>query len=38
LAATQIIVALIRYLFILAFAIRKSGQPFDPNFLLKAAP
>jgi transposase len=38
LAGTQIIVALMRKLLHLAFGILKSGQPFDPNFLLKAAP
>jgi transposase len=37
LAGTQIIVAIIRKLLHLAFGILKSGQPFDPNFALKAA-
>jgi transposase len=38
LAGTQIIVAVMRKLLHLAFGILKSGQPFDPLFLLKAAP
>jgi transposase len=38
LAGTQIIVAVMRKLLHLAFGILKSGQPFDPNFLLNAAP
>lgn len=37
LTGTQIIVAVMRKLLHLAFGILKSGQPFDPNFLLKAA-
>jgi hypothetical protein len=38
LAGTQIIVAVMRKLVHLAFGILKAGQPFDPYFLLKAAP
>jgi transposase len=37
LSGKQIIVAIMRKLLHLAFGILKSGQPFDPNFLLKAA-
>ena len=38
LSGKQIIVAVMPKLLHLAFGILKSGQPFDPNFALKAAP